>query len=170
MTKILIDEAVVRQAQKYFNMIATGGSLDWIKHRAGQQAEALRQALKQPDCDHDWKYIGSKRQAMRECTKCGMYKVPDEQPSQYGSTELQSLILARALPPAPAQENSPWCMKMNGCKTKCEDCPDEVPKQPAPAQPPCKTHPEAPHGFLRNDSHNLGRYVCECEHWEEPEE
>jgi hypothetical protein len=23
----------------------------------------------------------------------------------------------------PAQE--PWCMKMNGCKTKCEDCPDE---------------------------------------------
>lgn len=26
----------------------------------------------------------------------------------------------------PAQQNSPWCMKMNGCKTKCEDCPDEV--------------------------------------------
>ena len=23
----------------------------------------------------------------------------------------------------PKQE--PWCMKMNGCKTKCEDCPDE---------------------------------------------
>jgi hypothetical protein len=23
----------------------------------------------------------------------------------------------------PAQE--PWCMKMNGCKTKCADCPDE---------------------------------------------
>ena len=37
--------------------------------------------------------------------------------------------------PAPAQDPSPWCMKMNGCKTKCEDCPDEVPKQPAPAQP-----------------------------------
>jgi hypothetical protein len=36
--------------------------------------------------------------------------------------------------------------------------------------PTCKTHPKAPHGFLRNDSHNLGRYVCECEHWEEPEE
>ena len=27
-------------------------------------------------------------------------------------------------PPQPAQE--PWCMKMNGCKTKCEDCPDEA--------------------------------------------
>jgi hypothetical protein len=32
---------------------------------------------------------------------------------------------------------------------------------------PCKTHPSAPHGFLRNASHNAGRYVCECEHWEE---
>ena len=32
----------------------------------------------------------------------------------------------------------------------------------------CKTHPDSPHGFLRNASHNEGRYVCECEHWEEP--
>jgi len=32
----------------------------------------------------------------------------------------------------------------------------------------CNTHPSAPHGFLRNASHNAGRYVCECEHWEEP--
>jgi len=31
----------------------------------------------------------------------------------------------------PAQQNGPWCMKMNGCKTKCEDCPDEVAEQPA---------------------------------------
>jgi hypothetical protein len=30
----------------------------------------------------------------------------------------------------------------------------------------CKTHPDAPHGFLRNASHSEGRYVCECEHWE----
>jgi hypothetical protein len=30
----------------------------------------------------------------------------------------------------------------------------------------CKTHPDAPHSFLRNSSHNAGRYVCECEHWE----
>ena len=32
----------------------------------------------------------------------------------------------------------------------------------------CNPHPDAPHGFLRNNSHNEGRYVCECEHWEEP--
>jgi hypothetical protein len=31
----------------------------------------------------------------------------------------------------------------------------------------CKKHPDAPHGFNRNASHNEGRYVCECEHWEE---
>jgi hypothetical protein len=26
-------------------------------------------------------------------------------------------------------EQEPWCMKMNGCKTKCEDCPDEPPQR-----------------------------------------
>ena len=38
---------------------------------------------------------------------------------------------------------------------------------------PCKSHPDAPHGFDRNASHSLDRYVCECEYWEpdwEPEE
>ena len=30
----------------------------------------------------------------------------------------------------------------------------------------CKTHPDAPHGFDRNASHNADRYVCECEGWE----
>lgn len=32
----------------------------------------------------------------------------------------------------------------------------------------CKTHPNAPHGFLRNESATQDRYVCECEFWEEP--
>jgi len=31
---------------------------------------------------------------------------------------------------------------------------------------PCKTHPDAPHGFDRNASHSEDRYVCECEYWE----
>ena len=35
--------------------------------------------------------------------------------------------------------------------------------------PPCKTHPDAPHGFDRNASHSADRYVCECEGWEPPE-
>ena len=34
------------------------------------------------------------------------------------------------------------------------------------AEPRCKDHPDAPHGFDRNASHNEGRYVCECEGWE----
>lgn len=29
----------------------------------------------------------------------------------------------------------------------------------------CSTHPDAPHGFNRNASHNAGRYVCDCEGW-----
>jgi hypothetical protein len=36
--------------------------------------------------------------------------------------------------------------------------------------PRCKTHPDAPHGFDRNASHNADRYVCECEGWEPYEE
>jgi hypothetical protein len=31
---------------------------------------------------------------------------------------------------------------------------------------PCKTRPDAPHGFDRNASHSADRYVCECEGWE----
>ena len=34
------------------------------------------------------------------------------------------------------------------------------------AQPQCNQHPDAPHGFDRNASHNADRYVCECESWE----
>lgn len=33
---------------------------------------------------------------------------------------------------------------------------------------PCKSHPDAPHGFCRDASHSLDRYVCECEFWEPP--
>lgn len=34
--------------------------------------------------------------------------------------------------------------------------------------PPCSSHPDAPHGFNRNESHNLDRYVCDCEGWTLP--
>jgi hypothetical protein len=33
----------------------------------------------------------------------------------------------------------------------------------------CKTHPDAPHGFMRDASHQAGEYVCECAFWEKPE-
>lgn len=32
-------------------------------------------------------------------------------------------------------------------------------------EPPCNPHPDAPHGYNRNASHNAGRYVCDCEGW-----
>ena len=34
----------------------------------------------------------------------------------------------------------------------------------------CNEHPDAPHGFMRDESHSAGRYVCECEFWEPPKE
>ena len=34
----------------------------------------------------------------------------------------------------------------------------------------CKDHPDAPHGFDRDSSHALDRYVCECENWEPEDE
>ena len=37
--------------------------------------------------------------------------------------------------------------------------------EPLPDSPPCNPHPDAPHGFGRNASHNAGRYVCDCEGW-----
>lgn len=35
----------------------------------------------------------------------------------------------------------------------------------AKEQNQCNQHPDAPHGFDRNASHNADRYVCECESW-----
>jgi hypothetical protein len=37
-------------------------------------------------------------------------------------------FLVQAALAQPAQE--PWCMKMNRCTTKCEDCPDEPAQRP----------------------------------------
>jgi hypothetical protein len=30
---------------------------------------------------------------------------------------------------AELESQKPWCMKMNGCKTKCEDCPEKAPQR-----------------------------------------
>ncbi len=42
----------------------------------------------------------------------------------------------------------------------------EALRQALTPEVPCKTHPDAPHGFDRNASHSADRYVCECEGWE----
>ena len=34
----------------------------------------------------------------------------------------------------------------------------------------CNPHPDAPHGFNRNASHNENRYVCDCEGWQPDED
>lgn len=37
-------------------------------------------------------------------------------------------------------------------------------------QPHCKKHPAAPHKHMLDLSQALGRYVCQCEFWEQPDE
>jgi hypothetical protein len=40
----------------------------------------------------------------------------------------EAITAIKAALAQPAQE--PWCMEMNGCKTKCADCPDEPAQEP----------------------------------------
>jgi hypothetical protein len=45
--------------------------------------------------------------------------------------------------------------------------PAQAEAKPAPVgDRECNPHPKAPHGFSRNASHSMGRYVCDCECWE----
>ena len=43
---------------------------------------------------------------------------------------------------------------------------DQGVKHPDPQQPKCNPHSKAPHGFMREASHQAARYVCECESWD----
>ncbi len=43
---------------------------------------------------------------------------------------------------------------------------DQGVKHPDPQQPKCNPHSKAPHGFMREASHQAARYVCECEGWD----
>ena len=58
---------------------------------------------------------------------------------------------------------------VDGVGERCQKCAGEGVEQPE-QEPDCNPHPDAPHGFNRDASHNLGRYVCECEGWDPPEQ
>ena len=60
---------------------------------------------------------------------------------QYEIEKEAITALREALAEQPAQQE-PWCMKMNGCKTKCEDCPVEV--LPAQQEPVALKWQQAP--------------------------
>ena len=62
-------------------------------------------------------------------------------------------------------ENQRFGLYEDGPAVKPNYCtPEETPEETP--EVPCKTHPDAPHGFDRNASHSADRYVCECEGWE----
>ena len=61
--------------------------------------------------------------------------------------------------------------KNNDCKAKDANSPDCIcwtKAEPVKQEPKCSDHPDAPHGFCRDASHTMDRYVCECEFWEPP--
>ena len=47
-------------------------------------------------------------------------------PDEFDTSAEKMYEAIAAIKEALAQTQEPWCMKMNGCKTKCEDCPVEV--------------------------------------------
>ena len=51
--------------------------------------------------------------------------------------DVQNMASESTYKAALAQEQEPWCMKMNGCKTKCEDCPVEVAQEERNFCPRC---------------------------------
>ena len=72
-------------------------------------------------------------QALLQATEGMLEATKHLEPCLAAVDEAESAITAiRAALAEPAEhQDSSWCMRMNGCKTKCEDCPDEVPKQSA---------------------------------------
>jgi hypothetical protein len=98
--------------------------------------------------------------------------------SAYGVANEAILALREAL----AQADKPHIVRDGGNwgmspRYKCSACDEEFRSEhrahwhcqnecKALAQPQCNQHPDAPHGFDRNASHNADRYVCECESWE----
>ena len=111
MTKILIDEAVVRRFVYATTMVVDIKKLeDWqlelYDNACADLAEVLAEAALDKMADNE-RELGIQMQPTVPWSQEleSVWAEPDEQP---------------------AQQNSTWCMKMNGCKTKCEDCPDEA--------------------------------------------
>ena len=72
---------------------------------------ALAQPQQEPVAIHQW----------RKPMCCNWYDGHPDPSDGGGPYE------TRVLYTSPPAQQSPWCMKMNCCKTKCEDCPDEAP-------------------------------------------
>ena len=54
------------------------------------------------------------------------------------------------------------------CTPNTEQSKRWYPLEQAEKEHKCKDHPDAPHGFCRDESITQDRYVCECEFWEPP--
>jgi hypothetical protein len=64
-------------------------------------------------------------------------------------------------------EQEPWCMTMNGCKTKCEDCPDTITAiQEALAQPEQEQEQEQEQEPVAFQNKSLYSELISAEDWE----
>ena len=145
MTKILIDEAVrdaaymehrLQRAAKIegeFNRRLKDAIRDGHSDTPGTARECLLASVREDFIDEKRLWDVAWESALRQAlANEALDKMADNerelgiqmQPTVPWSQELESVW---AEPDEqPAQQNSTWCMKMNGCKTKCEDCPDEA--------------------------------------------
>lgn len=91
----------------------------WMRNYGDKAITAIKEALAQPPVakPHEQEQDG--------CPVCGS-DVHDRDALDKAEREIDRLTALVAQP-----EQEPWCMRMNGCETKCEDCPVEVaqPKQ-----------------------------------------
>ena len=74
------------------------------------------------------------------------------------------------VPPEMVTKDGEHYLESGGCgravRGELKDADGVASVEPPSTEPKCNPHPDAPHGFNRNASHNAGRYVCDCEGWE----
>lgn len=94
--------------------IASLPQLADLEKRHLEAIDALQEALAQPQPQQKPKFLYDEEDSLLHDSCCD---------APTGCNPLYT---------SPPAQQSPWCMKMNGCKTKCEDCPDKAPKQRKP--------------------------------------
>tara|TARA_R110000868_G_scaffold339994_1_gene600624 strand:+ start:246 stop:848 length:603 start_codon:yes stop_codon:yes gene_type:complete len=96
----------------------------YLVHQTASYADNLGKSIvalgKQTVADIEQLGIQPEREALKLALEAleGWNYLLDPKPDKKTITAIKEALAQ------PAQE--PWCMKMNGCKTKCEDCPDEA--------------------------------------------
>ena len=113
---------------------------DEVNAQFDQAITSIKEALAQPERDYERGFIDGMQKQMQSSVDKAVNRM--------------------------AQTQEPWCMKMNGCKTKCEDCPDEPPQRTE--QEPVKIAHR--HEWFRTGEMKVGQMRCiSCGAWGQEE-